>query len=64
MWLKDYATKRGCLQLHLDAGVQRSEAHRFYEREGMTMAGLHFVENIAPNKALKPTSETSAVLRD
>jgi hypothetical protein len=30
MWLKDYATKRGCLQLHLDAGVQRNEAHRFY----------------------------------
>ena len=27
--------------MHLDSGIQRTEAHRFYEREGMTMAGLH-----------------------
>lgn len=49
-WLKEHAAKEGCLQLHLDSGIQRSDAHRFYEREGMTMAGFHFVENLAPNK--------------
>lgn len=47
-WLKAYAVKAGCLQLHLDSGIQRKEAHRFYEREGMTVAGFHFVENLAP----------------
>jgi GNAT superfamily N-acetyltransferase len=55
-WLKEYAAKEGCLQLHLDSGILRKEVHRFYEREGMTMAGFHFVENIAPNKAHQPTS--------
>ena len=42
-----YAAKEGCLQLHLDSGIQRKEAHRFYEREGMTITGFHFAENIA-----------------
>lgn len=47
-WLKAFAVKEGCLQLHLDSGMQRKDAHRFYEREGMTAAGLHFAENLAP----------------
>lgn len=51
-WLKECAAREGCLQMHLDSGIQRKDAHRFYEREGMTMASLHFVESIAPNKAL------------
>ena len=55
-WLKELAAKEGCQQMHLDSGIQRKEAHRFYEREGMTMASFHFVENVAPNKALQPTS--------
>jgi len=46
-WLMEYAAKEGCLQLHLDSGIQRKEAHRFYEREGMMMNCLHFVANIA-----------------
>jgi GNAT superfamily N-acetyltransferase len=50
-WLKDYAAKEGCLQLHLDSGIQRVDAHRFYEREGMTMASFHFVVDVAPNQA-------------
>jgi hypothetical protein len=45
----------GCEQMHLDSGIQRTEAHRFYQREGMTMASLHFVEKIA-SKPLQPTS--------
>lgn len=55
-WLKEQAAKEGCEQVHLDSGIQRKEAHRFYEREGMNMASFHFVEKIAPNKALQPTS--------
>jgi len=54
-WLKERAANEGCRQMHLDSGIQRKDAHRFYEREGMTMASLHFVENIAPSKALGPT---------
>lgn len=45
-WLKECAAKEGCLQLHLDTGIQRREAHRFYEREGMTMASFHFFDDI------------------
>jgi len=55
-WLREFARKEGCLQMHLDSGAQRKDAHRFYEREGMSVAGFHFVENMAPNKALQPTS--------
>jgi GNAT superfamily N-acetyltransferase len=50
-WLREFAVKAGCVQMHLDSGIQRKEAHRFYEREGMSMTSLHFVENIAPDKA-------------
>ena len=45
-WLKEQAAMEGCEQMHLDSGIQRKEAHRFYEREGMSMAGLHFVQTI------------------
>ncbi|MHB0972923.1 MAG: GNAT family N-acetyltransferase [Thiobacillus sp.] len=55
-WLREFAAKEGCLQMHLDSGAQRKDAHRFYEREGMSVAGFHFVENIAPNRAFQPTS--------
>jgi GNAT superfamily N-acetyltransferase len=41
-WLRDYAARNGCEQLHLDSGMQRTDAHRFYEREGMAKAGFHF----------------------
>jgi len=47
-WLKHAATEHGCAQLHLDSGIQRKDAHRFYEREGMRMASLHFVVDPAP----------------
>jgi len=52
-WLRAFAVKAGCVQMHLDSGLQRKDAHRFYEREGMSMASFHFVETLAPNKALQ-----------
>jgi GNAT superfamily N-acetyltransferase len=62
-WLKERAEKEGCGQMHLDSGIQRKDAHRFYEREGMKIASLHFVENIAPNRVtgefLTPSPHTT-----
>ena len=45
-WLHDEARKKQCDQLHLDSGVQRKDAHRFYEREGMTFASQHYVSQL------------------
>ena len=45
-WLEDEARSSGCSQLHLDSGVQRGRAHRFYFREGMTISSYHFVKEL------------------
>jgi len=42
-WLADEAKRHGCVQLELDSGVQRFEAHRFYFRERMHVSAYHFV---------------------
>lgn len=41
-WLKKYAKEMGCQQLHLDSGVQRFSAHRFYLRERFDIVSHHF----------------------
>lgn len=41
-WFKEYAKDMGCQQLHLDSGVQRFPAHRFYLRERFEIASHHF----------------------
>ena len=41
-WLKREATAHGCRDLHLDSGVQRCAAHRFYLRERMDITSHHF----------------------
>ncbi len=41
-WFKAYCKEIGCRQLHLDSGVQRFPAHRFYLREGFDIASHHF----------------------
>lgn len=41
-WLKDEARARGCAELHLDSGLHREHAHRFYFREGLTVRSFHF----------------------
>ena len=41
-WLRRFAVENGCSEVHLDSGVQRKGAHRFYEREGMELFGYHF----------------------
>ncbi len=42
-WLIEEAKKRDCDQFHLDSGVQRYGAHRFYLRERMILSAHHFV---------------------
>jgi len=41
-WLEGEARAGGCVALHLDSGVQRGRAHRFYFREGMSIRNFHF----------------------
>lgn len=41
-WLRDYARREGCGAIHLDSGVQRFDAHRFYLRERMRISSHHF----------------------
>jgi GNAT superfamily N-acetyltransferase len=41
-WLKAKARAEGCGQLHLDSGVHREAAHRFYFRERLAVTDFHF----------------------
>ena len=45
-WLVDYAKYSQCRQLHLDSGVQRYNAHRFYIKRGMIISSHHFTLNL------------------
>jgi GNAT superfamily N-acetyltransferase len=45
-WLEEEARRAGCTGLHLDSGVQRARAHRFYFREGMSIYNFHFAKGL------------------
>jgi GNAT superfamily N-acetyltransferase len=45
-WLTAEARSLGCAQIHLDSGVQRLDAHRFYERESFKKTAFHFATKI------------------
>jgi GNAT superfamily N-acetyltransferase len=45
-WLEGEARERGCGSLQLDSGVQRTEAHRFYFREGLGISSFHFSKTL------------------
>jgi GNAT superfamily N-acetyltransferase len=47
-WLEDLARAEGCAEFHLDSGVQRTDAHRFYRREGLDVTSYHFSRKVAP----------------
>ncbi len=40
--LRSIATQAGCRHLHLDSGTQRTQAHKFYFRDGLTISSFHF----------------------
>jgi GNAT superfamily N-acetyltransferase len=41
-WLVDYCRDHGLAELHLDSGVQRFAAHRFYLEKRMEITCHHF----------------------
>lgn len=45
-WLVRYARQRGCQRLDLDSAIERTGAHRFYERCGLQVLALHFARSI------------------
>ncbi len=49
IWLRNEAERLGCNQLRLISGVSRTDAHRFYERQGMLIEGKYFSMNIPKN---------------
>jgi len=40
-WLLQHAKANACDQFHLDSGVHRFEAHRFYLNRGMAITSHH-----------------------
>jgi len=46
--LMEHAKENQCHEFHLDSGVQRFSAHRFYFRKNLTISGYHF-ERILKN---------------
>jgi GNAT superfamily N-acetyltransferase len=46
-WVADYAKTIGCHELHLDSGIKRHSAHRFYLRERFDIVYFHFKKMIA-----------------
>jgi GNAT superfamily N-acetyltransferase len=47
-WLRDEAKKENCHFYHLDSGTQRHQAHKFYFKQGFTIASFHFSEKLNP----------------
>lgn len=46
-WLTNEARSAGCAQLHLDSGVQRFGAHRFYLHKGLDITSHHFAVQLS-----------------
>lgn len=46
-FLSDYARKNDCGELHLDSGVQRFDAHRFYLKKRMDITCHHFALKVS-----------------
>ncbi|WP_231940862.1 GNAT family N-acetyltransferase [Acidihalobacter aeolianus] len=45
-WLDETARRTDCLQLVLDSGVQRFDAHRFYLRAGFAITAHHLTRKL------------------
>ena len=45
-WLRDFARREGCAAIHLDSGVQRHRAHKFYLNRNMNIVSHHFLERL------------------
>lgn len=45
-WLRNEAIRSGCNYFHLDSGTHRGQAHKFYFKQGFTIASYHFSEQL------------------
>ena len=45
-WLREQALSSQCQYFHLDSGTHRHDAHRFYFRQGLSIASYHFSETL------------------
>lgn len=45
-YLKSLAKDNNCDYFHLDSGTQREQAHKFYFKQGLTIASFHFSEKL------------------
>jgi len=45
-YLKSLAKDNNCEYFHLDSGTQRDQAHKFYFKQGLTIASFHFSEKL------------------
>ncbi len=45
--LESRARRHGCQAIDLDSGVHRTEAHRFYMRERLSITSFHFARSLA-----------------
>lgn len=50
-WLIDYARRENCDEFHLDSGVQRFGAHRFYLNHRMDITSHHFAVRLREKRA-------------
>ncbi|MGW0466399.1 GNAT family N-acetyltransferase [Streptomyces sp. NPDC003027] len=44
--LEERAREAGCLELNLDSGTHRTDAHRFYLRERLDIVAFHFTKSL------------------
>jgi len=45
-WLRKKAVEADCNYFHLDSGTHRGQAHKFYFKQGFTIASYHFSEQL------------------
>jgi GNAT superfamily N-acetyltransferase len=45
-FMEDRARSEGCVALHLDSGTQRTRAHHFYFRQGLSIGSFHFAKSL------------------
>lgn len=50
-WLRKLGEEQECTTMHLDSGTHRGEAHKFYFRQGLTIASYHFSEALTCTKS-------------
>ena len=46
-WMIEEAKRDGCIEFHLDSGVQRFAAHRFYLQKRMDIVAHHFAMKVS-----------------